>query len=214
MIAFQRTLQAVQQPWPRGDGLGHVMVPWLAPFSPPHFSISACLWTWLSVLEGSRADGEDTHTPNMWVMMRKECVLRLDTAFLPPLRDYMATTSSLLMFRCPDSPLNLYYPTKPSYVVISNLTEIALCGLTLIAAMHISESVCMPAQAMHLPALFRLKLLSDNLFVFFNTDLSGLMWTCTAEPGLENLPSARICWLGMQLSFQKVGALQPCPIAL
>lgn len=108
-------------------------------------------------------------------MMRKECVLRLDTAFLPPLRDYMATTSSLLMFRCPDSPLNLYYPTKPSYVVISNLTEIALCGLTLIAAMHISESVCMPAQAMHLPALFRLKLLSDNLFVFFNTDLSGLM---------------------------------------
>lgn len=171
MIAFQCTLQAVQQPWPWGDDLGHVLVPviqpGLAPFSPPCSSIWACLWTWLNVLEDGGADGEDTHTPTMWVMMRRERVLRLDSAFLPPLRDCMATASSLLKFRCPDSPLNLYYPTKTSYVVIPNLTEIALCGLILIAAIHISESVCMPVQAMHLPALFRLKLLSDNLYFFF-----------------------------------------------
>lgn len=89
--------------------------------------------------------------------------------------DCTATVSSPLKFRCPDSPLNLYHPAKPSYAVTSDLTEIALCGLTLIAAEHISESMPMSAQMMHLPGIFGLKLLSDNFFFFFNGVLFGLM---------------------------------------
>lgn len=104
-----------------------------------------------------------------------------------------STASSTFKFRHPDSPLNLYHPAKPSYVVKRHLTEIAPCGLTLIAAVHIGENTHVSTQTTHLPGVLGPKPLSDNL-VFFHTETPlAACQPCTAEHGLGNLSSALKC---------------------
>lgn len=130
----------------------------------------------------------DTCEEGLWFWVRR---------YLPtPAHSHDSIASSTFKFRHPDSPLNLYHPAKPSYVVKSDLTEVALCGLMLIAAIHISKSAYVSTQTMHLPDISGPKLLSANLIFFFHTKtLLATCQPCTAEPGLGNLSSALKCQL-------------------
>lgn len=179
-----------------------VMQAGVPPFSPltspsqPAFKRGSMCWR-VAELLGWQGDG--THAPFLRVMIDtcEEWLCFWVRRYLPtPAHSHDSIASSTFKFRHPDSPLNLYHPAKPSYVVKSDLTEIALCGLMLIAAIHISKSAYVSTQTVHLPDISEPKLLSANLIFFFHTKtLLATCQPCTAEPGLGNLSSALKCQL-------------------
>lgn len=152
-------------------------------FSPPHLPIPACLQAWLDVLRaaellGWQGDGTHTHFLRVIIDTCEEGACFEVRRYLPtPAHSCDSTASSTFQFWCPESPLNLHYPAKPSYIVKSDLTEIVLCGLMLIAAIHISERMRVSTQSTHLVSVSGPTLLSANLIFFAHCGSSGHLST-------------------------------------
>lgn len=138
--------------------------------------------------------------------------VRLRRYFPTPAHSCDNTASSTFKLRHPDSPLNLYHPAEPSHVVKSDLSKIALWGLTLI--MHIGESTHVSNQTMHLPGVLGPKLLSNNL-IFFHTETPlAACLPCTADPGLGNLSCALKCQLGAAQIPKAIWGVYEVPCSL
>lgn len=148
-------------------------------FSPPHLPIPACLQAWLDVLRAAELlgwQGDGTHAPFLQVIIDtcEEGACFEVRRYLPtPAHSCDSTASSTFKSWCPELPLNLHYPAKPSHVVKSDLTEIVLGGLMLISAIYISERTHVSTQTTHLASVSGSKLLSANL-IFFST--LRLLW--------------------------------------
>lgn len=153
---------------------------------------------YLRVTELLGWQGDGTHAPFLRVMIDtcEEGLWFWVRRYLPtPAHSHDSIASSTFKFRHPDSPLNLYHPAKPSYVVKSDLTEVALCGLMLIAAIHISECVCVNPNYAPARYIWTQTAISEFDFFFHTKTLLATCQPCTAEPGLGNLSSALKCQL-------------------